>query len=110
MPRIRLLVPADCLHSDVIARYMETMSYLKAAIAVLAAVRRPLTTRELTQEVLARGLVRPQSKTPEASMSAALYVHLAEVGTAARVVRVASLGNKRAKRGSVRWALAADHI
>lgn len=84
------------------------MSYVMAAIAVLETVGHPLTTRELTEEALARGLILRNSKTPKASMSAALYVYLQDRPTDALLVRLSRAGHKRAERGSVRWGLAQD--
>lgn len=50
-----------------------TQSFLKAATTVLPSASRPLTVREITDEALRRGLVETGGKTPESSMSAALY-------------------------------------
>ncbi|MBA2450192.1 MAG: winged helix-turn-helix domain-containing protein [Chloroflexi bacterium] len=80
-------------------------SYLDAAVAVLEAIGRPLTAREITDEALRRGLIRPAGKTPEATMTARLYVHARDDPTP-RVVRLAEPGPTRARRNSVRWALA----
>ena len=76
--------------------------YLEAAVAVLEAAGRPLTSREITDEALRRGLIRPSGKTPEATMTARLYVHVRD-DPAPRVVRLAEPGTTRARRGSVRW-------
>ena len=50
------------------------MTFLEAAAAVLRAAKRPLTTREITDIALQRGLLRTSGRTPEAIMSAALTV------------------------------------
>ena len=79
------------------------MSYLDAAVAVLSAAERPLTTAEITKEALALGLIQPHGRTPEATMSSVLYVHLLEHPTDGRIIRMARAGAKRAQRGTVRW-------
>ncbi|MCC6176167.1 MAG: winged helix-turn-helix domain-containing protein [Chloroflexi bacterium] len=78
--------------------------YLEAAIAVLATAGRPLTSREITEEALRRGILRPTGKTPHATMTASLYVHVRD-DPAPRIVRLAEPGKDRARRGSVRWTL-----
>jgi hypothetical protein len=52
------------------------MTYLEAAVAVLNASNRRMTTSEILQEAMARGLLKPASKTPEASLSARLYCYV----------------------------------
>lgn len=81
-----------------------TTTYLEAAISVLHDMRRPLTSRELIEEVLRRGLVKPSGKTPEATLSAALYRH-GQSADEKRIARIAQAGSHRAVRGSVRWTL-----
>ena len=81
------------------------MTYLKAAIAVLHTSERPMTAREITADAIRRGLVQPSGKTPEATMAADLYLHVRD-SAALRIVRVYEQGPTRARRGSVRWALA----
>jgi hypothetical protein len=81
-----------------------SMAYLDAAITVLEAMGRALTSREITDEALRRGLIRPAGKTPEATMSARLYVHVRDEVNP-RIARLADPGQTRARRGSVRWAL-----
>lgn len=80
------------------------MSYIQAAEAVLASVGRPLTTHELTEEAIRQGLLKPGGKTPEASMSAALYTAL-QRNRSGRIVRLSEPGSTRARRGTVRWTL-----
>lgn len=78
--------------------------FLEAAIAVLETSNKPLTLREIVAEAIGRGLIEPAGKTPEATMSARLYVYVRDDPNA-RVVRVADPGAARARRGSVRWTL-----
>jgi hypothetical protein len=81
----------------------EKKSFLAAAQAVLQASGRPMTTQEITEEALRRGLIETVGKTPLATMRAQLY------GAAQRenatIVRPSEEGETRARRGSVRWAL-----
>jgi HB1, ASXL, restriction endonuclease HTH domain len=78
------------------------MTYLEAAVAVLKASRKPMTTEEITEAAIRKGLIHPRGKTPAATMSAALYRHLQEPdGVALR--RDFQPGAARAARGSVRW-------
>jgi hypothetical protein len=81
------------------------MTYYQAALRVLEAARRPLSTREITTRAIQRKLIEPGGKTPHASMSAALYKRLSNDP---RLVKVAVQGTWRAQRGSVRWALRRD--
>jgi hypothetical protein len=78
------------------------MTYFEAALQILKSSRRPLTTREITQRALERGLIAPRGKTPNATMSAALYVRL---GTDAQLIKTEDRGPIRAKQGTVRWTL-----
>jgi HB1, ASXL, restriction endonuclease HTH domain len=81
------------------------MTYVDAAVTVLKEMRRPLTAREITEAAIKRGLLTSVHRTPEASMSAALYMHVKKGGQ--RVRCVSEPGQKRALRGSVRWERAA---
>lgn len=83
------------------------MTYLEAALAVLESAGRPMTGREITAEALRRGLITPMGKTPEATLSARLYVYVRDRPDG-RLVRLAEPGPGRARRGSVRWALRDD--
>jgi hypothetical protein len=83
---------------------MKPESYLRAALAILAKAERPMTTRELTEEALRQGLIRPTGKTPEATMSSKLYSET-KGNPNTSLVRFAEEGPTRARRGSVRWAL-----
>jgi HB1, ASXL, restriction endonuclease HTH domain len=77
------------------------MTYLDAAETVLKGARNSLTAREITNRAIELGLLRSVHRTPEATMSAALYMHLKRGGQLVR--RVAEPGKKRAVRGTVRW-------
>jgi restriction system protein len=79
------------------------MTYLEAALQVLRSAKRPLMTREITEQAIKIGLISPQGKTPNATMSAVLYKALnAHRG-------IAKLGDSdsyvRARRGTVRWTI-----
>jgi HB1, ASXL, restriction endonuclease HTH domain len=80
------------------------ISYLNAALRVLADFHRPMRIWEITEEALRRGLVKPAGKTPEASMSAALYRY-ARDHPQSQLERLYEPGGKRPRPGSVRWAL-----
>ena len=80
------------------------MTFLEAAEAVLRAAKRPLTTHEITDIALRRGLLRTSGKTPEATMSAALY----GAPTDTPIRREFAPGKQRALRGSVRWVYIGD--
>ena len=80
------------------------MSYVDIAIAVLDACRRPMTAREITEEAIRRGVLKPVGKTPELSMAARLYVY-ARDNPSGPLVRLYEPGRARAVRGSVRWTL-----
>jgi hypothetical protein len=81
------------------------LTYLQAAIPVLEVTKRPMTSGEITAEAIRRGLVRPGGRTPEATMSAQLYLH-ARDEPEPRIRRLHEAGPNRARRGSVRWVLA----
>ena len=78
------------------------MTFLGAAEAVLNSVKRPLTTREVTEMALTRGLIAPTGKTPEATMSAVLYTAVRDNPEGA-IRRLYTPGDTRAARDSVRW-------
>jgi hypothetical protein len=80
------------------------MSFLDAAIAVLISSNEPLSTREILNRAMAAQLITTAGKTPEATMTAALYRAL----DSGRIIKVAAKGPVRAKRGSVRWTVKAD--
>jgi hypothetical protein len=78
------------------------MTYYEAALQILRSTRRPLTTREITDRALKRGLITPRGKTPLATMGSMLY---ARVRNDAELVKLETPGKGRAQRYSVRWAL-----
>jgi hypothetical protein len=78
------------------------MTYFEAALQVLKSSQEPLTTREITERALERGLVVSPGKTPHRTMAAALYGRLS-AGT--QLVKIQTPGRTRAKRGTVRWTL-----
>lgn len=77
-------------------------TYYEAAIQVLRSAQHPLTVREITARAIESGLITPAGKTPDATMSAVLYVHIHKDDT---LTKIGEPGNGRAKRGSVRWTL-----
>ena len=62
-----------------------------------------MTAADITNRAVSAGLITAGGRTPEASMSAALYVEALRAKS--RVKKIALLGPSRAKRGSVRWTL-----
>jgi len=78
------------------------MTFYEAALMVLRTADRPLTTAEITDRVLAAGLITTVGKTPQATMSAVLYRALALDG---ELRRLAEPGSTRARRGTVRWSV-----
>ena len=80
------------------------MTYMDAAITVLRTARRPMTTRELTEAALRKRLINPSGQTPEATMSAVLYMNCQDVKGNV-IQRQFTPGPARAARGSVRWSL-----
>ncbi|MGA7361710.1 MAG: winged helix-turn-helix domain-containing protein [Candidatus Dormiibacterota bacterium] len=78
------------------------MTFLDAARAVLKASNREMTCGEVTERALRRGLIKTKGKTPEASMSAALYSAV-KSDPEGEIRRVCDPGPTRAARDSVRW-------
>jgi hypothetical protein len=78
--------------------------FLTAAVKVLRATGRPMTSEEIARAALDRGLLATSGKTPERTMSARLYV-AARYDVDCPVERVFEAGAGRARRGSVRWRL-----
>ena len=78
------------------------MTFYEAALQILGSSPNPLTTREITDEAIARGLLTTRGKTPHRTMAAALYER---VGDDPQLVKLDTPGKKRAKHGSVRWHL-----
>jgi hypothetical protein len=81
------------------------MTFYEAALQILKSSHTPLTSKEITERALERGLIVSRGKRPVATMAARLYMHLQ---TDPRLVKVEDRGPARAKRGSVRWALRGD--
>lgn len=78
------------------------MTYYQAALEILRSAGRPMSTREITDQALGRGLITPHGKTPHSTMAARLY--LGSQGDS-ELVKLDVPGNGRAKRDSVRWTL-----
>jgi hypothetical protein len=78
---------------------LRNMNFRTAAEIVLKTARRPLTAREIVERAVERGLLHPVGKTPEATMSAALYTAPAS----GPIRREFEPGPTRARRGTVRW-------
>jgi hypothetical protein len=78
------------------------MTFISAAGTVLKAANRPMTCREVTERALKRHLIRTKGKTPEATMSAALYAAVKD-NPEGEIKRVYDPGPTRAARDSVRW-------
>src|SRR5581483_74075 len=64
------------------------MTYMQAALTVLAYAERPLTIPEITAVAVAQGLVRPRGKTPDRTMSSVLYRRMAADPDAPIVAKV----------------------
>jgi len=79
----------------------EGVKYNEAALEVLRAAERPLTSREITEQAIMTGLINPRGKTPGQTMSATLY----RLQDRPDVIKLEEQGNNRAKRGTVRWTL-----
>ena len=78
------------------------MTYYEAALRVLRSAKRPLTIQEITDAAVEGEFITPTGKTPYATMSAELYMH---VRKDPQLVKLEDRGSTRAKRGSVRWTL-----
>jgi hypothetical protein len=78
------------------------MTFAAAAELILRDERREMTTAEITELALTRGLISSRGKTPVATMSAALYTR----PDSSHVRRVFVPGEQRAMRGTVRWTYA----
>ena len=78
------------------------MTFYEAALHVLQSSHKPLTTQEITQGALERGLIVSRGKTPAKSMAARLYGWL---GTDPRLVKVEDRGPGHTKPRAVRWTL-----
>lgn len=81
-----------------------TRSYVAAAIEILRSEGQPLTAKAITERAISQGLIQPAGKTPERTMSSALYTHTLKREDSP-FNRVYTQGPNRAVRGSVKWAL-----
>lgn len=79
------------------------MTFLDAALLVLSQADKPMTALEITDRALRAGFITTGGQTPDATMSAALYIEANRLSS--RVMKIAVDGRNRARRGSVRWAL-----
>jgi hypothetical protein len=80
------------------------MNYFEAALTVLKVSKKPMTAQEIIDEAVAKGLLNPQGKTPQATLYAELYMHVRDDPDPV-IERHAEPGRTRARRGSVRWSL-----
>jgi restriction system protein len=78
------------------------MTFLEAALQILRSSRTPLTTREITERALQKGLIGTHGKTPNATMSASLYLALRTDGN---LIKIDDRGPVRARARSVRWTV-----
>lgn len=85
---------------------MTSVSFVEAALEVLARNSVAMTAVEITNAALAEDLLDTRGRTPAATMSAALYTEAKRPQP--RVRKVSSPGSARAQRGSVRWTLSSD--
>ena len=83
------------------------MTFLAAAETILRAATRPLTTEEIVQIAMHRGLLKTRGKTPSKTLTAKLYC-LVRADPDGPIRREYQPGNSRAARGSVRWTYAAN--
>ena len=79
------------------------MSFLKAAITVLKETGREMTATEVVRIALERGLVESSGRTPDATLTAQLYVHVRD-HPQGPLRKIPEPGALRAKRESVIWA------
>ena len=80
-------------------------TFLDAAAAILERAREPLTAKAITQVAIRMALIGESNrKTPERTMSAALYVDVLN-NPASRFKKIAQKGPQRAVRNSVKWTL-----
>jgi hypothetical protein len=80
-----------------------TPSFMDAARQVIEAEGRPLTTKELYDAIMARGLVTVQGKTPYKTLVAQLYKQANAPNP--KLIRIADMVRVRAKQGGVRWGI-----
>lgn len=68
------------------------MTLLEAIAEVLRRAEEPMHAKEITEQVLARGLWSTSGKTPEATVAARLYTDFKKKGAASAFVLVSPLG------------------
>jgi hypothetical protein len=78
------------------------MTYFEAALLVLKASNRPLSTAEILDRIERRKLISVTGQTPVATLAATLYRHL---GKHPELLCERIAGPQRAVRGSVRWTV-----
>lgn len=78
------------------------LSYFQAALAVLRVSERPLTVPELLDRMAAGGYRVPTGRTPENTLTAALYRHLGTHPALRRVFGVPTTESRRYVRWTVR--------
>jgi hypothetical protein len=83
------------------------LPFFSAAVRVLRATGRPLTTRQLTDEAIRQGLIHPSGRTPASTMSAALYKAVRDDPTCP-IRRLFEPGAHRAVRNSVMWTVRSE--
>src|SRR5689334_9603400 len=79
-------------------------TFLEAALLVLRSSSEPLSVNQITEQALRKGLISTRGKTPEATMSAALYDAIGQRHDMP-IRRIFEQGPNRARRGTVRWLL-----
>jgi len=79
------------------------VSFLKAAISILKETGRDMTATEVARIAIERGLVESRGKTPDATLTAQLYVQVRD-HPQGPLRKIAEPGALRARRDSVRWA------
>ena len=84
-------------------RTAKSLTYYEAALQTLRSAGRPLTTREITDLAIAKGLIVPTGKTPHASMGRVLYLRVRDDPELVKMEQQSRTA--RARRGSVRWIL-----
>jgi hypothetical protein len=78
------------------------MTYYDAALQILRSAQQPLTTRQITDLAITKGLISQPGKTPDRSMARVLYLR---VRNDPELVKIEDPGDGKAKYGSVRWTL-----
>jgi hypothetical protein len=73
-----------------------------AAETVLRGALRPLTSKEISEMAIEKGLIQTEGKTPRATMRAALYA-ATKANPKGPIRREFTPGPTRAARYSVRW-------